>query len=85
MVAIRVTPFQTLLSEQVDDENRGSLMSLTAALGQTGMGIGGFIAGIVYADFGYVSNSILSGMAILTSGLLIWKFVPESIYFRNRK
>lgn len=85
MVAIRVTPFQILLSEQVDDENRGSLMSLTAALGQTGMGIGGFIAGIVYADFGYVSNSILSGMAILTSGLLIWKFVPESIYFRNRK
>lgn len=85
MVAIRVTPFQTLLSEQVNDENRGSLMSLTAALGQTGMGIGGFIAGILYADFGYVSNSILSGMAILTSGLLIWKFVPESIYFRNRK
>lgn len=84
LVAIRVTPFQTLLSEQVDDESRGSLMSLTAALGQTGMGIGGFIAGIVYTDFGYPSSTILSGLAILITGLLIWKFVPESIYFRNR-
>jgi predicted MFS family arabinose efflux permease len=59
-------------------------MSLTAALGQTGMGIGGFIAGIVYTDFGYPSNTILSGLAILTTGLLIWRFVPESIYFRNK-
>lgn len=84
LVAIRVTPFQTLLSEQVSDESRGSLMSLTAALGQTGMGIGGFIAGIVYTDFGYPSSTILSGIAILTTGFLIWKFVPESIYFRNK-
>jgi len=83
LVAIRVTPFQTLLSEQVDDESRGSLMSLTAALGQTGMGIGGFIAGLVYTDFGYATSTVFSGLAILISGLLIWKFVPESIYFRN--
>lgn len=84
LVAIRVTPFQTLLSEQVDDESRGSLMSLTAALGQTGMGIGGFIAGIVYTDLGYATSTVFSGLAILISGLLIWKFVPESIYFRNK-
>lgn len=84
LVAIRVTPFQTLLSEQVDDESRGSLMSLTAALGQTGMGIGGFIAGLVYTDFGYATSTVFSGLAILISGLLIWKFVPESIYFRNK-
>jgi predicted MFS family arabinose efflux permease len=84
LVAIRVTPFQTLLSEQVNDDSRGSLMSLTAALGQTGMGIGGLIAGIVYTDFGYATSTVLSGLAILTTGLLIWKFVPESIYFRNK-
>ncbi len=84
LVAIRVTPFQTLLSEQVDDESRGSLMSLTAALGQTGMGIGGFFAGILYTDFGYATSTIFSGLAILISGLLIWRFVPESIYFRNK-
>jgi len=84
LVAIRVTPFQTLLSEQVTDDSRGSLMSLTAALGQTGMGIGGLIAGIVYTDFGYATSTVLSGIAILTTGLLIWKFVPESIYFRNK-
>lgn len=84
LVAIRVTPFQTLLSEQVDEESRGSLMSLTAALGQTGMGIGGFIAGLVYTDFGYATSTVFSGLAILISGVLIWKFVPESIYFRNK-
>lgn len=83
LVAIRVTPFQTLLSEQVSDETRGSLMSLTAALGQTGMGIGGFLSGLLYTDYGYFSSTVFSAVAILATGLLLWKYVPESIYFRK--
>lgn len=85
LVAVRVTPFQTLLSESISDDRRGSLMSLTAALGQVGMGMGGAVAGYLYADFGFMSNSLISGLAILTTGVLIWKFVPESEYFTNIK
>lgn len=83
LVAMRVSPFQTLLSESISDDRRGSLMSLTAALGQAGLGIGGAFAGLMYADFGFLSNSIIASFAILSTGLLIWRYVPESDHFRN--
>jgi predicted MFS family arabinose efflux permease len=84
LVAIRVSPFQTLLSESISDDRRGSLMSLTAALGQAGLGIGGAFAGLMYADFGFVSNSIIASVAIFCTGILIWRYVPESEHFRKK-
>lgn len=81
LVAIRVSPFQTLLSESVSDDRRGSLMSLSAALGQTGLGIGGALAGITFTQYGYLSNTILSALAILCTALLIWRYVPETEAF----
>jgi len=85
LVAIRVSPFQTLLSESVSDDRRGSLMSLSAALGQTGLGIGGAIAGIAFTQYGYLSNTILAAAAILCTALLVWRFVPESQAFLATK
>lgn len=79
LVAMRVSPFQTLLSELVDDDRRGTLMSFSAALGQAGLGTGGAIAGFSYASYGYVSNTVIGAMAILTTGFVIWKFVPETL------
>lgn len=83
LVAMRVSPFQTLLSESISDENRGSLMSLNAALGQAGLGIGGAVAGLTYANYGFLSNSVIAAFAILCTGVLIWKYVPESVLFRK--
>lgn len=83
LVALRVSPYQTLLSESVADDRRGSLMSLSAALGQAGLGIGGAAAGITFTTYGYVSNTIFAAVAIMLTGILIWKFVPESEHFRK--
>lgn len=79
LVAMRVSPFQALLSEMVDDDRRGTLMSFTAALGQTGLGIGGALAGLTYASHGYLSNTIIGAAAILCTGYIIWKHVPETL------
>lgn len=83
LVAMRVSPFQALLTELVSDDKRGSLLSLNAALGQAGLGFGGAVAGVLYTMHGFASNTILSGLTILITGLVIWKYVPESAHLRK--
>jgi predicted MFS family arabinose efflux permease len=57
LVAMRISPFSALLTALVRDERRGSLMSLTVALGQVGFALGGAVAGPLFADVGYFSNT----------------------------
>lgn len=77
LVAMRISPFSALLTALVSDERRGSLMSLTVALGQVGFALGGAVAGPLFAEVGYVSNTVLSAVAVLAMGLIVWFFVPE--------
>ncbi len=77
LVAMRVSPFSALLTALVKDERRGSLMSLTIALGQLGFAIGGAVAGPLYARMGYGSNAVLGAFFVLAMGLVVWFFIPE--------
>jgi len=77
LVAMRVSPFSALLTALVKDERRGSLMSLTIALGQVGFALGGAVAGPMFADVGYFSNTVLSAVFVLAMGLIVWFFIPE--------
>jgi len=77
LVAMRVSPFSALLTALVKDERRGSLMSLTVALGQVGFALGGAVAGPLFAGVGYVSNAILGAVFVLTMGIIVWRFIPE--------
>ncbi len=77
LVAMRVSPFSALLTSLVRDERRGSLMSLTVALGQVGFALGGAVAGPLYASVGYQSNAILGAVFVLAMGLIVWRFIPE--------
>ena len=77
LVAMRISPFSALLTEMVPDHNRGSLMSLTVALGQVGFGLGGALAGPFYARWGYGSNTIIGAISVLGMGLMVWFLVPE--------
>lgn len=77
LVAMRISPFSALLTALVSDERRGSLMSLTVALGQVGFALGGAVAGPLFADVGYASNTVLAAAAVLSMGLIVWFFVPE--------
>jgi predicted MFS family arabinose efflux permease len=77
LVAMRVSPFSALLTALVTDERRGSLMSLTVALGQIGFALGGAIAGPLFASVGYFSNTVLGAASVLIMGLVVWFRVPE--------
>lgn len=77
LVAMRVSPFSALLTALVSDERRGSLMSLTVALGQVGFGSGGAVAGPLYARYGYWSNTVIGAVSVLGMGLMVWYLVPE--------
>jgi len=77
LVAMRISPFSALLTALVPDQNRGSLMSLTIALGQVGFGLGGAFAGPFYAKYGYGSNTVIGAVSVLGMGLIVWFLVPE--------
>jgi predicted MFS family arabinose efflux permease len=77
LVAMRTSPFSALLTALVHDERRGSLMSLTVALGQIGFAVGGAVAGILFAGPGYVSNAVLGAVFLLAMGLIVWFLLPE--------
>jgi predicted MFS family arabinose efflux permease len=77
LVAMRISPFSALLTALVPDHNRGSLMSLTVALGQVGFGLGGALAGPLYAELGYASNTYIGAVSVLGMGIIVWFMVPE--------
>jgi predicted MFS family arabinose efflux permease len=76
LIAMRTSPFSALLTSLVSDHRRGSLMSLTVALGQIGFAVGGAIAGPLFA-IGYWTNTLLGAISVLAMGLLVWFMVPE--------
>ena len=77
LVAMRTSPFSALLTALVNDDRRGSLMSLAVALGQMGFALGGAIAGPLFAGMGYSSNTVLGAIFVLAMGLIVWFFIPE--------
>jgi predicted MFS family arabinose efflux permease len=77
LVAMRISPFSALLTALVNDHRRGSLMSLTVALGQVGFAVGGAVAGPLFAGRGYSSNTVLGAISVLGMGLIVWFFIPE--------
>lgn len=79
MVAMRLSPLQALISEIVPGRQRGSFMSLTIALGQIGMGVGGAVAGLVYTSWSYAGNTIIGAVFILMMGVIVWKMIPEPV------
>ena len=77
LTAMRISPFSALLTALVTDDRRGSLMSLTVALGQMGMAVGGALAGPLYAGPGYASNAIVGAVSVLAMGVIVWTRLPE--------
>jgi predicted MFS family arabinose efflux permease len=77
LVAMRISPFSALLTALVEDERRGSLMSLAVALGQLGFALGGAVAGPLFATVGFGANTVLGAIFILGMGLVVWFFIPE--------
>lgn len=84
----RGSPFQVLITELSGSEQRGSLMGFTVAVGQVGFGLGGALAGVMYASFatpasGYAATALLaSASAVAVTVLLLW-LMPEPAHGRD--
>ena len=77
LVAMRLSPFSALLTALVSDELRGSLMSMTIALGQVGFAVGAATAGPLYSRFGYGSNTVVGAAAVLVMAGIVAYLVRE--------
>ncbi|MBA2669170.1 MAG: MFS transporter, partial [Gemmatimonadetes bacterium] len=79
LIAARVSPFQTLLSEIVPEQERGSLMSLMMAVGQLGAGIGAAVAGVVYSGYGFAGVTLVAAASVLLLTMLACNFLTEPV------
>lgn len=77
MIAMRISPLQSLMTALVEERRRGALLSLAVAIGQVGIGLGGAFAGMAYTRYGYVSNTIVGAVSILAMAWLVQKALPE--------
>lgn len=77
LLAARMSPFQALLSALVPSERRGALMSLTVALGQIGFAAGATLAGIIYSQMNYRTDTFAGAGIALIVAALIWRRLPE--------
>ena len=68
---------QALVTELVPARLRGSLMALTVAIGQIGIGIGATLSGSLYATMGYRACTFASAIVVVMLAVIVWKFLPE--------
>ena len=78
LFAGRASVSQALVSELVESDQRGSLISLTVAIGQIGFGLGSAVAGFLYIEKGFASNAFSAAGAVLVAALIMWFFLPET-------
>ena len=77
LIAVRISPVQSLLSALVPDDRRGTLMSLAMAFGYAGIGISGALSGLVYAHVGFLANAMLGAATITGMAVLVRWGLPE--------
>jgi predicted MFS family arabinose efflux permease len=76
-VGMRISPLQSLLTALVPGAQRGTLMSLAVGIGQAGIGLGSFAAGIAFVRYGYASNTIAAAVSVFLMAWLVYKGLPE--------
>lgn len=77
LIAMRTSPYSALLTALVPASRRGSLMSLTVALGQVGFALGAMLAGYSYANLGFAGNTVIGAIAVFCMGWIVWARLPE--------
>ncbi|NNE36567.1 MAG: MFS transporter, partial [Rhodothermales bacterium] len=77
MVALRISPLQSLMTALVPSVRRGMLMSLAVAIGQVGMSVSASASGFLYESSGFFANTVAASVVILFMAVLVWKLLPE--------
>jgi predicted MFS family arabinose efflux permease len=73
--SMSISSGQTLNLEQVP-EYRGTMMSLTEALGSTGSALGAALGGLVILNYGYEPLGLL-GIFGITASIIFFMFTSE--------
>lgn len=76
-VAMRLSPFQSLVTALVPDRQRGQMMSAAIACGQGGMAIGAAAAGLIYGRYGLAGNAVAAAAFILLMAVVVVRRLPE--------
>ena len=76
-VALRISPYNALLTAMVDQHHRGTLMSLSMAVSQVGFALGAAVAGWTYVSLGYTGNAVAAGLGALAVGVILALGVSE--------
>jgi predicted MFS family arabinose efflux permease len=84
LMSMRISPLQALLTALVPASRRGTLLSLTVAIGQIGISIGGAIAGPVYTYSGFFASTVLAAIALLLTAWVVGAVLPEPKGERER-
>lgn len=77
MVALRISPLQSLLTALVPGARRGILMSLSVAIGQIGFGVASGLAGFTYVAYGFLSNTLVGALLLVLMAFLVQGWMPE--------
>ncbi len=81
LIGIRVSPLQSLITALVPDRQRGLLMGLAMSVGQSGFGLGSFVASATYGTYGYLSNAAAGALAMIAmAGLVHWGLPEPSLH-----
>lgn len=78
LFASRASAFTTLLTELVEGDRRGSLMSLTVGVGQVGVAAGGGLAGSAYATVGYPASALAAAACMALVAWLVYAYLPAT-------
>ena len=76
IIALRIIPYQSLLTMLVPDRQRGTLTSMSFSAGQIGMGLGGIIAGPVYSHHGFLGNCTAAALIAATLAVIVQRGFP---------
>jgi predicted MFS family arabinose efflux permease len=77
LMAMRIGPFQALLTQLVPSERRGSLMSLAVGTGQLGFAVGSMLAAVTYAGAGFAASAALAALFLFSTCWVVWRHLPE--------
>lgn len=75
--SMRASPLQSLVSQIVEPERRGTLLGLTNAAGSLGFAAGSALAGLIYTHYGFLHCTLLAAASVFATAALIWRWLPE--------
>jgi predicted MFS family arabinose efflux permease len=77
LIAFRQTSLQTLQTQLISFERRGSFLALRNCASQLGISGSVFLAGILYSDYGYAAVTWLAAGLTLIGSLLLFFLISE--------